>query len=242
MPFTFSHPAIVFPVRWIFGNRVSLTALVAGSVAPDFEKFLKMDAGNTFSHTWHGIFWFNVPFAILLGMVFHGIVRDPLIENLPEIFRKRLYPYKGVKWFQYLRNHVWIVIYSAIIGAGSHVVWDDLTHFKGKVARLIPVLTDYKKTDSSIFLSLDNISTIAGALFLLGVVMKLPVVEVLPKRKTSKIMYWGMILLFAGFIIAFRLGTGLDREESWELLFTSISALLISLVIISFSLRQRNFR
>ena len=37
MPFTFSHPAIILPLAKINAKYISLTALVAGSMAPDSD-------------------------------------------------------------------------------------------------------------------------------------------------------------------------------------------------------------
>ena len=49
MPFTFSHPAIVLPFskKWF-----SLTALVTGSIIPDFEYFFKMKGHSDYGHNW----------------------------------------------------------------------------------------------------------------------------------------------------------------------------------------------
>jgi hypothetical protein len=51
MPFTFSHPALILPLTRLPKRWVSATGLVIGSIVPDFEKFLKMNDGNTYSHT-----------------------------------------------------------------------------------------------------------------------------------------------------------------------------------------------
>ena len=41
MPFTFSHPAAVLPLRLLPRHWFSLTGLVIGSMVPDFEYFLR---------------------------------------------------------------------------------------------------------------------------------------------------------------------------------------------------------
>ncbi|SEF46838.1 protein of unknown function [Flavobacterium urumqiense] len=40
MPFTFSHPAIILP--FLKNKKLSATALIIGSMSPDFEYFFRM--------------------------------------------------------------------------------------------------------------------------------------------------------------------------------------------------------
>lgn len=243
MPFTFSHPAIIFPVRWIFRKGTSLTGLVLGSVVPDFEKFLKMAPGNSFSHTWHGIFWFNLPLAILLSFVFHLYVRNPLIENLPEFLRKRLYAFKSVNWKEKFMASYGTVILSIIIGAVSHIAWDDLTHKKGKIVKVINFLDRKVQLMGSFSLPfytlLDYLSSIGGAVFILVVVLKLPPTETATRSTREKLRYWAVCMVVALLIIPLRFTDGIDKDDLWELLIPSISAFLISLIITSVLFKRK---
>ncbi|HYM92834.1 MAG TPA: DUF4184 family protein, partial [Chitinophagaceae bacterium] len=80
MPFTFSHPAAVLPLNYVSKKYVSLTGLVIGSMTPDFEYFLRMRDRSYYSHTWKGVLWFDLPLAIILASIYHGMVRDVLID------------------------------------------------------------------------------------------------------------------------------------------------------------------
>ncbi len=71
MPFTFSHPAIVLPFGLIGQRYFSMTALIIGSMTPDFEYFLRLRVRSDFSHTLFGVFWFDLPLGIVLCFVFH---------------------------------------------------------------------------------------------------------------------------------------------------------------------------
>ncbi len=43
MPFTFAHPAAVLPFMKKQSKYISVTALILGSMAPDFEYFYILD-------------------------------------------------------------------------------------------------------------------------------------------------------------------------------------------------------
>jgi hypothetical protein len=89
MPFTFSHPAIVLPFAFLPRKWFSLTGLVIGSLIPDFEYFLRMRIKSNYSHTIDGLFWFDLPLGIILGYIFHYLVRDSLLNNLPIFLKSR---------------------------------------------------------------------------------------------------------------------------------------------------------
>src|SRR5437763_5725606 len=128
MPFTFSHPAAILPFRIFRKKWFSLTALVIGSVVPDFEYFLRMKDESFYSHKFWGIWWFDLPLAFLLSFLFHDVVRNPLFSNLPYTLQKRFKGYMDFKWGDYLRKHFGIVVFSFLVGIVSHILWDRLTH------------------------------------------------------------------------------------------------------------------
>ncbi|CAN5591218.1 DUF4184 family protein [soil metagenome] len=232
MPFTFSHPAIVLPLNYISDRWVSLTGLVIGSIVPDFEKFIKMEPGNTFSHTWFGIFWFNLPLAIILTFVFHQVVRNPLINNLPAFFRKRLYRYTNFYWKQRFKKHYVVVTISIIIGAASHIIWDRLTYEEGYVIQRVPLVLNFFETFNIYFYNvLDIISSGIGAIIIFYTLIQLPPQEIPERKGRVKIKYWFTVLNIFFLIVFFRLLTDLNLNQKWELLYTSISAGLLSLIL-----------
>lgn len=117
MPFTFAHPAIVFPLRkarW----KLSFTGLVIGSIVPDFEFYLKMQLGENIGHHAMGFFLFDIPMALLMYLVFEFVMRPVLLgEGKPSgQGRKTGFP---------------VLLLSVSIGAFSHIAWDGLTHDYG---------------------------------------------------------------------------------------------------------------
>ena len=80
MPFTAAHPAIVLPLIKRNPRMVSATGLIAGSLAPDFEYFLKLSVNGVHGHTLWGLIYFDIPVAAFLAVLFHALVKNNLID------------------------------------------------------------------------------------------------------------------------------------------------------------------
>lgn len=130
MPFTFAHPAIVLPL-YRLRQYFSLTGLIIGSMSPDFEYFLRMRIINHYGHEFSGLFSFNILTSIIVAFLFHHIIRNPLLDNLPSFLYQRLAGYKSFNWSIYFRQHYLLVIFSILIGGLSHLFWDAFTHPSG---------------------------------------------------------------------------------------------------------------
>lgn len=79
MPFTFAHPAIVLPLRkckWF-----SFSALVFGSMAPDFEYFFRMQPFSVYSHTMLGLWLVDLPIAVLLAFLYQYVVKKQMLAR-----------------------------------------------------------------------------------------------------------------------------------------------------------------
>lgn len=119
MPFTASHPAIVLPLTFLPRRWYSLTGLVVGSMTPDFEYFLRMRLKSTYSHTFGGLFWFDLPLGLLLALLFHVWVRNPLFDNLPMSLKSRFSPFKTFDWKRHLKDHWMVAVVSILVGSAS---------------------------------------------------------------------------------------------------------------------------
>ena len=233
MPFTFSHAALVFPINWGFKKWTSMTGLIIGSLVPDFEKFINMRPGNTFSHTWEGIFWFSLPLGILLTFIFHLLVRNPLIDNLPEHFRKRLHIYKKVDWIAHFRKHYLLISISIIIGAFSHILLDGITRDHERLVRYLPLTGNGITLSDSIYLSFSLLVEVLGGLIGLMLVyyfvLRLPKVTVPGQSFSHKLRYWSICILMAAIVIFLRISLD-GLVDKWELIITTISAFMIGLM------------
>jgi hypothetical protein len=138
MPFTFSHPAAVLPLRSRLKNWIPLSALVIGSTVPDAAYYLPMpEHFKNSSHTLLGTFSSSLPVGILMWLIFYWLAA-PLAFLLPTPHREALGP-------QPARHSISIpqalgVVSGILLGAWSHVLWDSFTHEQGWIVRHTPFL------------------------------------------------------------------------------------------------------
>ncbi|MCT4618119.1 MAG: DUF4184 family protein [Marinisporobacter sp.] len=143
MPFTFAHPAIVIPIKKEFDKYVDFTALILGSMAPDFEYFLRFKPMGTIGHTIGGFFYLNLPLCLVIAYLFHYIVKKPFLLNMPKPIDSWFYHMTTCRWAIKSIRDFFVFVYSAIIGMFSHVLWDGFTHNGGIFVKRIPLLTKY---------------------------------------------------------------------------------------------------
>src|ERR1700748_3056689 len=124
MPFTFSHPAIVLPLSKVSDRWVSITGLIIGSMVPDFEYFIRMKVKSIYSHTWSGLFWLDIPLGLLLVCIYQVLVKDKLIEHLPNALNRRFSKFLGISKSDFSSQYFVVVTISVLIGAASHILWD----------------------------------------------------------------------------------------------------------------------
>ena len=123
MPFTPAHAAAALPfVRFLVPS-----ALVVGTMAPDFEYFLRFAPGGGFGHTIPGAFLLSLPLALLVLWTFHLLLKDPLVLLCPEGFRRRIQAHAVPFRFGGPARFLFIVV-SALAGIATHLMWDSFTH------------------------------------------------------------------------------------------------------------------
>jgi len=143
MPFTVAHVMAVLPaVRWHQRLRLDPTCLVIGSMAPDFEYFARGELVSTISHTVVGLAVWNIPATLLLAALWHFLVKWPVLAALPSAIARRVAPVIGRPWRErWSAGAIVGLVVSAALGAGTHLVWDGVTHASGAIARRLPALT-----------------------------------------------------------------------------------------------------
>lgn len=240
MPFTFSHPALVLPLKFLPRKWFSLTGLVIGSLTPDFEYFMRMRIQSNYSHTIGGLFWLDLPLGIIIAFVFLNIVRDSLFDNLPMFLKSRFTTFKDFNWNHYFKTSWFVVIISILIGAFSHIIWDGFTHEDGYFVKSIPILgqtIEIFGRQIPILKISQHASTLLGGLIIAVFILKLPKFS----SENSKINknYWFVFIVLTLLIVAMRLITGLDYKLYGHFIVTGISAVLISLFITPILIRKK---
>ncbi|HEY6936512.1 MAG TPA: DUF4184 family protein [Terriglobales bacterium] len=164
MPFTFSHPAAVLPAA---RTRLVLSALVIGSMAPDFEYFLA-----PYSRSWHevpGIFLYCLPVSFLVLLLFHVVAKWPLLALFPRAWQAKLVrPARGFR--PWPASNLLPAIVSLALGILTHVAWDNCTHATGWLALHLPVMNrvilQYHDHYLALYKAAQHGSTVLGAVVL----------------------------------------------------------------------------
>ena len=137
MPFTASHAAAVLP---LLRTRLVFSALVAGALAPDIGYFLTFSSRHGESHSLEGLFFICLPAGLLMLLLFHKFLKQPLLALLPVSHQLRLYPYAQDFRFGPASRFVLILV-SILIGSVTHLFWDSFTHDNGWVVSQLPELS-----------------------------------------------------------------------------------------------------
>ena len=69
-----------------------LSALVVGSLAPDFRYFLNLAPRGHIGHSFKGIFIFCLPVGLAVLWIFQQVMKRPLISLAPRSHQQRLVP------------------------------------------------------------------------------------------------------------------------------------------------------
>lgn len=224
MPFTFSHPAIILP--FLKNKKLSATALIIGSMSPDFEYFFRMKMQSEISHTLSGIFLIDFPLGFIVMFVFHEIIKRPLIENSPLFLQNRLQELKDFNWVTYFKSAVFTVLISFFLGAVSHILWDSMTHWDGYMVQRFSVF-NLEVFTVPLFKIAQHASSIIGLSWILFYIYKLA-----EKNKNIKIIdfnYWFLSILFAVVLIAVRFYFGTQLNKIGNAVVSIISPLVLAI-------------
>ncbi len=193
MPFTGSHPAIILPL--LKSNLFSVSGLIMGSMVPDFEFFITLRSHVVHGHSFWPMFWLNLPLSLLCISMYHIVVKDQLVVNLPFYFRKRFQPFLTFDWVFYFKSNYLKVICSILIGNLSHLFMDAFTHFDGFFVQRIPLLR-YLYFNIPLFDILQYGLSLAGAFYILHFIHKMPSKKVKGDYlKRNMIVYWVLVAL-----------------------------------------------
>jgi hypothetical protein len=142
MPFTISHVAAVLPfARFLRRGRV-LSAVVIGSMVPDFGWFLPWRPERFETHSAVALLTWSLPVGLATYWVFQYLIKTPVREVLPDRAYGRSLPYAPVADVGSLKQ--WLIAAVGILaGAVTHLIWDAFTHEGARGVRMVPAIDDW---------------------------------------------------------------------------------------------------
>jgi hypothetical protein len=136
MPFTPCHAAVAQPLgRW----GLVTSAVAVGSMAPDFEYYLRLSLSGRWGHSPGGVLWFTLPAACAALWLFHAVLKRPLALLLPLPLYARILPLLDPFPFAPARRFARIVA-SLAAGIAAHLFVDACTHQHGLAVEWLPAL------------------------------------------------------------------------------------------------------
>ena len=239
MPFTISHIAAILPLKKYTVKYFSFSALVIGSMAPDFEYFLRMKLYGHYGHRLIGIFTFDLPVSILLYILFHLVVREQFITHSPKYFYSRICGAMNYQWKPKHFKQYSIIICSIFIGIITHFIWDGFTHDEEYVVAKYFTFLLYRINIAGTFIPvhfmLQILSSVAGIIILISYITRMKTISAKQETPFSEIVkYWSITALLAVLIFILRCIIGIPQEKFFgQLIVISISSFLLSLFLIS---------
>lgn len=135
MPFTAAHAITALPFR---RTRLNTAALVVGCLSPDFEYFLRLVPRGSFGHTFSGVLLLDLPLSLALLCLFQRYVADALAATAPRLFPLRQGSVEKI--FTWDIQAFLVMVFSILLGAATHVIWDTFTHPAFWPYRHLPLL------------------------------------------------------------------------------------------------------
>jgi len=234
MPFTFSHPAAVFPV--ISKRRFSQTGLLLGSIVPDLEFYFSLRLDENIGHKLSGILILDLPLALIIAFIFHIWVKKPLIQASPVWIQSRLAAKVNLNWMEYFKNNPFKISYSILLGVGSHLFLDSFTHADGLMVSIIPILAaDLLLGSGSIpfyeFLQI-ALSTL-GLIYLGYSFLKLEKESAVTSEKQPQLMFWFVTIFWALGLILLRTSLLPEFSSFWDVFMMVVGAMFYGVILTS---------
>jgi hypothetical protein len=156
MPATFpAHPAAVLPVKLRWPTRFDGVALVIGAMAPDLGYPAVGVLPVPDLHAPVALLWWCLPVTVLLSWLVRRAAPQVAVHLPARWFALPDYGAIGA-----VRHRWYTVGWSALLGAGTHVIWDSFTH--GRAARWWPALGT-RIAGEPLWAWLQQVSTVVGS-------------------------------------------------------------------------------
>ncbi|HUQ09090.1 MAG TPA: DUF4184 family protein [Steroidobacteraceae bacterium] len=163
MPFTLSHAAAVLPVHRMGKHELPLTALMIGSMAPDFGYFFSHGASRALTHSFSGLFLFALPAGLAAWLFYVALLEKATITLLSDRWHTRFAHTDAITPALMLRGCI-----AIILGAATHLLWDAFTHRGTFITDSVPALRGPTPGLSwmPVYHLLHGVSSVAGLVIL----------------------------------------------------------------------------
>jgi hypothetical protein len=135
VPFTVSHAAAVLPLHRWSRQTLPLTALMIGSMAPDFGYFFSHEFSRRLTHSFVGLFIWSLPAGLIVWLFYVAFLEKTTITLLSDRWHTRFAHTDAITPTLVARACIAIVL-----GAATHILWDSFTHRGTFVMRAFPAL------------------------------------------------------------------------------------------------------
>ena len=135
VPFTISHVAVAGPLNRLVNQQLPVLALAVGTMSPDLEFFLRGRIERSIGHTVHGILLLDVPLSFAFLAALSWLIIPAITTLLPDAALhlgaplERTFTLPRAAWTD--RRALARITLAVMIGAGSHILWDQFTHNPG---------------------------------------------------------------------------------------------------------------
>jgi hypothetical protein len=143
MPYTLSHIAAVLPFSRVLARLRVLSAMVIGSMVPDFGHLVPIQLPRAATHSAASLVTFSLPVGLLSYWIFQRWIKVPLFNLLPDQAYLRWRPFAAPAALNNVRQ--WLLAAAGVlVGAVTHLVWDGFTHEGARGMRMMPELDDWR--------------------------------------------------------------------------------------------------
>ncbi len=151
-----------------------LSAVVVGSMVPDFGYLMPIRPPRFETHSVIALATFCLPVGLLSYWIFQRVMKTPLLSVLPDQAYMRWRPYSAPAAIGSPRQ--WLLAACGVLaGAVVHLAWDAFTHEEARGVRMLPGLADPVLEVNGHLLTgarlLQDLSSLLGLLLVLAAIV-----------------------------------------------------------------------
>lgn len=137
MPFTASHVLAVLPLAK--ARQLSFVALCIGAMIPDFTLFFPPHSYQL-AHSLIGLFLYCLPVGLIVYFLYIHFGKQFVIDLSPMWIKQRLARYRD-RHIPYNLYNLIMISLCIVLGAVTHIIWDNFSHSYGWGLKVFPVLS-----------------------------------------------------------------------------------------------------